>query len=353
MIVAEAAEAVLAERLRRQGLERPVAKRSGYEALFRRLQPVSTGAYARPGSPPSLVHRTRFDDQAEADRLRGSRRIVKGRFQGGGVGYVHADDFATYANAFRRPIARVSETQERVFEALQYGGPLTGHQLREETELLSKQINPALQRLQEAFVVYEDQVDDDWGRAWYEFESEWPEIRLADALRDAAAAEVLARFLHAQVFATSEELRDWSRFPGRDLAKWLDNLVRERRVVRTEVDGMGEGFCCAGDERLRSRSPARRVFMLNKQDLLVRAAASGLRQRFGDRDILEYLLIDGRLAGAVCGHWGFKPYDVEDVVVELPAKQRSERRDEILAAVLATYHPPRHYVKHYAGRPLR
>ena len=92
------------------------------------------------------------------------RRIVKGRFQAGGVGYVHTRDLALYANAFRRPVSEMSATQEQVYEALCLGGPLTSSLLKEETGLPKKQINPALQRLQEAFLVYEDQVDDDWER---------------------------------------------------------------------------------------------------------------------------------------------------------------------------------------------
>ena len=156
------APSILAERLRRQGLARPIARVAGFETLFRRLQPVSTGALVRPGSPPRLAHRTRFDSEAVADTLRPTRRIVKGRFQGGGVGYVHASDLALYANAFRRPIGEMSVTQAQVYEALRDGGPLTSSLLKEETGLLKKQINPALQRLQEACLLYEDQVDDNW-----------------------------------------------------------------------------------------------------------------------------------------------------------------------------------------------
>ena len=61
---------LLALRSRRQGFATPLPRVSGYEELFRRLQPVSTGPYARPGSPPHLPGRTRFDDRRAADRLR-------------------------------------------------------------------------------------------------------------------------------------------------------------------------------------------------------------------------------------------------------------------------------------------
>ena len=92
--------------------------------------------------------------------------------------------------------------------------------------------------------------------------------------------------------------------------------------------------------------------MLNKGDYLVRSHGSELRRRFGEREVLQYLLIDGELRGAICGHWGFKPYDVEDVALELSARERAARRDEILSAVTAAYPEPRHNVLRYDGRPL-
>jgi hypothetical protein len=162
-------DSILAERMRRQRLTDPLRTTRELEALVRTLQPLSTGAYARPGSPPRLVHRTAFDDTRATSRLRGGRKLVKGRF-------------------------------------------------------------------------------------------------------------------------------------------------------------------------------------------LTRARASELKRRFGSKDILQYLLIDGDLRGAICRHWGFKPYDVEDIIVDLPAAARRARRDEILAAVAEAYPPPRHRIQRYAGsavvRPL-
>ena len=161
MIVSRATALEIAnERLRRQCLLRPAASEKRYLELFRSLQPVSPISFTRPGSPPSLAPRTRPDDRVWADRLRRDRRIVKGRFLGGTVAYVLANDLPLYANAFRRPLDRLSTAQTTVLEAVQRLGPITARQLKEETSLLSKHIGPALERLQSAFLVYEDQVDD-------------------------------------------------------------------------------------------------------------------------------------------------------------------------------------------------
>jgi hypothetical protein len=344
--------AVLAERMRRQQLAEPLETARGLPALVARLQPVSTGPFARPGSPPRLVHRTRFDDAVAADRLRRSRRLVKGRFQAGGVGYVLAGDLELYANAFRRPLARPNERQRRVYDAVRSAGPLTPRQLREESGLLHKQVMPALQRLQEAFLVYEDQVDDDWQRSFYDFASEWPEVELADERTARARAEVLERFLQSFVFATTEQLRDWSRWPARALDAVLSGLETQGRVRARKVAGLGEGWVPAADDAPDACTPPSGTWVLHSGDPIVRAHASELERRLEGREILQYLLIDGALSGAICGHWGFRPYDVEDVVVELPARERSRRRAEILAAVRTEYPAPRHHVLRYAGRSL-
>jgi len=343
---------VCSERLRRQRLIGPLEHARGYPALVRTLQPVSTGAWARPGSPPRLPHRTRFDDASAAARLRRRRELVKGRFQGGGIGYVLADDLELYANAFARPLARATSIQSGVLEAVRAAGPLTPRQLREETGLLAKQVMPALHRLQTAFLVYEDQLDDDWERPWFDFAGEWPEVSIVPERSDSSAVEVLGRFLHAHVFATPEQCASWSRWPARRVAKLLGELERSGRIKACSPAGLGEGHLCADAGRLSPPSAAPGVLVLHRQDFLTRAAQTDLERRFGKRDSLQYLLVDGELCGAVRGHWGFHPYDVDDIDLELPARELAARRAEILAAVRAAYPEPRHHVLRYAGKAI-
>ncbi len=284
--------------------------------------------------------------------MRSSRRIVKGRFQGGGVGYVHADDLELFANAFRRPVGAMNDAQEQVYEALCSGGPLTPSLIKEETGLLKKQINPALQRLQEAFVVYEDQVDDDWERGWYEFSSEWPEINLKDDKRESAAAEVILRFLEAFVFASEEQIRDWTQWPKKRIATLLADLEEGRRVAPADIEGLGAGWFRTGDTRLRESAPSTTVFLLNRGDFLSRAHKSELDRRFGRTDVLQYLYSAGEFIGAVRGHWGFKPFDIDDVEMELAAGDADTLRSEVMDLVQSAYPKPRHKVLHYAGKPL-
>jgi hypothetical protein len=273
---------IIAERLRRQRLAEPLTTPDGYLALFELLQPVSPIHNTRPGDPPRLVHRTTFGDGMETDRLRAQRTIVKGRFLGGSIGYVLSRDLGLYANAFRRPLPLLNEQQQRVFEAVQEAGPITPRQLKEETGLLNKQIMPALHRLQEAFLVYEDQVDSDWDRGWYDFAAEWPEVELNDDGWQTAARQVLLRFLQGHVFATFEQVRDWSQFPARSLTALMAELERQNTLVRHTIEGLGEGWHRAEDTSLKEHHIAPSVFMLHKADLLVRSHASELKRRFGE-----------------------------------------------------------------------
>ena len=68
--------------------------------------------------------------------------------------------------------------------------------------------------------------------------------------------------------------------------------------------------------------------------------------------MLAYLLVDGELCGAVCGHWRIGPHDVEDIALTLPAGERRRRRREIVSEVNRFYHPPGHHILRYDGKAL-
>jgi hypothetical protein len=352
---------ILAERLGRQHLSKPIASVAEYETLFRALQPVAPIGYSYPGSPPRLVHRTRFDDAAEANRLRAERALVKGRFLGGRVGYVHADDLQVYATAFQRPLTVLTEEQETVLNAVRTLGPITPRQLKDETGLLNKHLMPVLHRLQEAFLVYEDQPDENWERGWYAFDREWPMVDLNVQSWEDATRIALRRFFRAQVFATLEQLRDWSGLPAKPLAGLVAAMESDGELLPVEVETYGAGWIGADDAGLKSAPTRLRTggqvalatFMLDTGDILVRSHISVLKRKFAGQEVLQYLLIDGDFQGAVLGHWRIGPHDVEDIVLDLSDAECDRRQDEILHAVATTYHPPRAHIRRYAGREMQ
>ena len=345
-------ESILAHRLRRHGLLSPACGEGEYVELVRRLQPVTPVARDMPGAPPRLMHRCRGDDRALAEGLRGRQELLKGRFSGGRIGYVLAADFELYAAAFRRPLKALNSVQERVLQVLSYHDGLSPRQLRLETEIQHKKLMPALHRLQEAFLVFEDQSDSGWDRLWSLLDSALPEVGLDRLSWEEAAMTVIRRFLHSHVFATFQQLKSWSGFTARGLTTVLTRLEGEG-ISPVQVDGMGEGWTCVEDRDLEPARPDESVFLLHRGDPLVIPHTAELKERFNGLEVLACLLIDGELNGAVCGHWRIGPHDVEDIVLTLPEREYMRRQGEILKEVARFYHPPGHEILRYAGRTLK
>jgi len=343
---------ILAERLKRQRFTEPLKDPKEYKELFRLLQPVSPAFFSYPGSPPRLVHRTTFDDGNVTDSMRAERIIVKGRFLGGTIGYVLAGDLNVYANAFCRPLPLMNEIQQTVFDAIRRSENLTPRQIKEETGLLIKQIAPALHRLQEAFLVYEDQVDSDWERNWYELSVELPEIKIENDKWKENAIKVLSNFIQGLVFATLEQLKDWSQFSIKSLKDALQDMETDGVIASKTIEGLGEGFMRTSDLSLSISEVPPSVFMLHKSDILARSHVRELKRRFGDYEVLQYLLIDGVFQGAVIGHWRIGPHDVDDIIVELSTSERINRRKEIIDAVSWQYNPPFSRILRYAGEEI-
>ena len=345
-------ETFFTERLRRQHLLEPVQTPEQYLALFSLLQPVAPPHFSYPGSPPSMTHRTAFDDMALAGSYRERRELIKGRFLQKTIGYVLERDLALYANAFRRPLESMNWQHRRVYDALATTGPLTPRQLAEETGMLNKEIMPALHRLQEAFLVYEDQLTTDWERGWYIFNSEWPEVRLDTGVWQESAGGVLLRFLTVHLFATAVQIKDWSGWTMKEVVTLLAHFETQRTVKQCTIPGLGEGWLRAEDAEMMPVSVKPTVFMLHKSDPLVRSHASALKARYRGVEVLQYLFIDGHFQGAVLGHWRIGPHDVEDIIVELPEAERSARKQQIVDAVAWGYQPPFSHLCKYDGKPV-
>jgi hypothetical protein len=330
-------------------LSEPVQTDEDYLALFALLQPVSPPYFSYPGSPPSMTHRAVFDDMELAGRFRERRELVKGRFLNKTIGYVLEGDLELYANAFRRPLEKMTWMQRRVYDALATTGPLTPRQLSEETDLLNKEIMPALHRLQEAFLVYEDQLTTDWERGWYIFASEWPEIAIEAEHWETAASEVLLRFLTSHVFATAQQMKDWSGWAMKDVKRLLAGLEAQGIITPMTITGIGDGWLRTEDATLPEAPVPPTVFMQHKADPLVRSHASEQKTRYHGVEVLQYLLIDGAFQGAVLGHWRIGPHDVDDIVIDLSPEECARRREEIIRAVAWGYQPPFSQIRKYAG----
>lgn len=332
-------EKIICERLKRQGFVNPLKDSrdtEAYKQLFRLLQPVAPVFNSRPGSPPQLVHRTSFDDSVVAESLREKHKLVKGRFQGGRIGYVLEDDLSLYGTVFRKPIQKVSPLHEEILSMIQISGGISKDQLKEELPFKAKEITAALKRMQEAFLVYESQVDTDWNTGWFDFKTEWHGIELQQDTMG-AFSEMLLRFLDAIVFASLEQIKSWSELKLKTIQSSIGLLIECGEIVKVVINGLGEGFMRKKDLHLTDEEITPSVFMLDKSDFLVRVYLNELKQMFNGREFLQYLLIDGEFKGAVLGHWRIGPHDIEDIELCLVQGEVEKRKKEIIDAIRIVY----------------
>src|SRR5699024_2258238 len=108
-------------------------------------------------------------------------------------------------------------------------------------------------------------------------------------------------------------------------------------IVKIDIDGLGEGYIKKRDLNLPDEEITPSVFMLDKSDFLVRAYMNELKQTFKGKEVLQYLLIDGKFQGAVLGHWRIGPHDIDDIELILSQNEAKERKEEIIDAIRIFY----------------
>lgn len=345
---------MLGERLRRQGLLDPIGHSLddlAYLNLFKNLQPVAPVHNTRPGDPPKLVHRTAFNDYDLSSRLRESHEIVKGRFCGGRVGYVLQEDLMEYAAVFQKPLSKSKPIYEEILSTLRQSGGLSKEQLKKElSHAPAGEISKALLAMQEAFILYEDQLDTDWDTGWFDFASEWFDITRDGVYEVQAIETVILRFIHVMTFATRDNMKSWSSLPTKTIQQTIASLMEKEKIIPAVIAEIGQGYTTAEDDfGLNPTIFPRGTFMLDKSDFLVRAHMDELKKKYHELEALQYLLIDGEFKGAVLGHWRIGPYDVDDIVLDLDAEQADARKNEILDAIRLIYSPKHHAILKYNG----
>lgn len=323
------------------------AGRGQYDQLYRAMSPVPTRYWTEPGSPPTLPMHADFDDYTYNHGLRAERKLLKGRFAGGTIGYVQEEDLEVFACLYRKEVTRYTELQMEILELLKQEGPMNIGFMKELTKALAKEITPQLHRLQEAFILYEDQIDNDHERGWYLLESEFPEIDLDRYSKVEALKKVLPRTAALLIFFDEELLKAYYRLPLGLVQNAISELVEEGSVLPVTLEGRS-GYILKQDEDLLKgvalpvKGPS--VILLQRNDFLVRAYADILKKSFSSQwDVLNYILIDGSFHGAVVGKFKFGPHVIEDVILDLSEEEKAARQEEIVEAVYEEfdrYHSP-------------
>ncbi|MCL1793915.1 MAG: hypothetical protein FWG34_08595 [Oscillospiraceae bacterium] len=324
---------ITALRMERQHLAHKAGE-SEYIGLYRDTQPGQNVYWNGFGDPPSLTYRADFDDIEFNRGRQRTHALVKGRFAGGNLGWIMPEDLELFAAAFIKPIDRLSPAQAVLMELVGREGPLSIQQMKEETGMLVKEITPALHRLQEAFLIYEDQYDGEWDRGWHAFPDMFPDLDLAKYSRPDALKILLQRFAFRHVCFDAKMAKSFYRLPEKDIKAAIADLAEGGILAETE-----HGYILREDAKTLESCAAdmpKSAYAMHRGDFLVKSSEHLLKERYAHKypDTLYYMLIDGEFRGAAAGKFRYTP-EVEDVVLDLPEDEAAARKDEILRAVHA------------------
>lgn len=329
-------EKIISLRMERQFLIKK-SDESEYTNLYRDMQPGQNVYWNGFGEPPTLSFRTDFND-IEFNRERQLKReLIKGRFSGGNLGWIVPEDMELFIGLYRKPLTKPTADQSTILELIETSGPYTIQQIKEETGLLVKQITPILHRLQEAFLIYEDQYDGEWDRGWYRFGEMFPNVNQDKYTRHEALKIVLQRFAYRLVWFDTAMAKSFYKLPEKEIKLAVSDLVAEGILVVSD-----SGFMLRTDSALLENYEPKEmhfVYALHRNDFLYKSHEHILKDYAKrltdgleyDHEPLQYLLIDGEFHGASVGHFRNGPYDLNDIVCDLPNAEA--RKAEIVDAI--------------------
>ena len=326
---------ITALRMERQFLTRK-ASEPEYNALYRDTQPGQNVYWNGFGDPPSITYRAAFDDMEYNRTRQRERLLLKGRFTGGNLGWIERDELELFAGLTMKPLTAPTDKQTTLLTLIEREGPLNIQVMKEMTGLLVKEITPVLHRLQEAFLIYEDQHDGEWDRGWYMLREFFPDVQVDRYSRHEALKIVLKRFAYRHVVFDIKMAKSFYKLPEKDIKKAIAELIENGVFVETET-----GYILHEDMELLETYDAelvKSVFAMHRNDFLVKANEHWLKERFTHSypDTMCYLLIDGCFRGAVLGKFRYTP-ELEDVVLDLQPDEAAMRKDEILRAIHQFY----------------
>ncbi len=322
---------IIALRMERQHLTCK-ANEVEYINLYRDTQPGQNVYWNGFGDPPTLTYRADFNDMEFNRERQRNRALIKGRFAGGNLGWIVPEDMELFACAFQKPLVKPTEKQRALLELIEHEGPLTIQQMKESSGMLVKEITPALHRLQEAFLIYEDQYDGEWDRAWYTFSEMFPNVDLSKYARQDALKILLKRFAYRHVRFDADMARSFYKLPAKEINSAIEALVAENILTESS-----SGYSLKSDsEFLQTDSVvlSKSIYAMHRNDFLVKSNEHILKENYPHSypDTLYYLLIDGEFHGAVVGKFRYSP-EVSDVILDLSLDEAALRKDEIIDAI--------------------
>lgn len=236
---------IISLRMERQFLLDKKADEKEYITLYRDTQPGQNMYWHGFGQPPVLSFRADFDDIEYNRQRQLKRRLIKGRFCGGNLGWIMAEVLEIFASLYRKPLTKPTEAQLNILELIRREDPFNIQQLKTDTGLLVKQLTPILHRLQEAFLIYEDQYDGEWDRGWYKFEEMFPDVNPEKYTKQEALKILLPRFAYRLVTFDSAMAKGFFKVPEKEIKSAIQSLTDENILAECE-----NGYILKSDSEL-------------------------------------------------------------------------------------------------------
>ena len=186
-------------------------------------------------------------------------------------------------------------------------------------------------------MIYEDQYDGEWDRGWYRFVEMFPEVNSDKYSKHEALKIVLQRFAHRLVWFDTAMAKSFYKIPEKEIKLAVDELVAKGVLVVSE-----SGYILKSDAELLVKYKPKTldfVYAIHRNDFIYKVNEHILKKMAKkltegleyDHEPLQYLLIDGEFHGASVGHFRNGPYDLNDIVCDLPDAE--SRKNEIVEAV--------------------
>ncbi len=323
---------IIALRMERQHFKRK-ANKEEYIKLYRDTQPGQNVYWNGFGDPPSITYRADFDDIEFNRERQNSRNLLKGRFQGGNLGWIVDEDMELFACMCKKELNNPTRLQQMMLELITCEGRLNIQQIKEITGMLVKEITPVLHRLQEAFLIYEDQYNGEWERDWCKFSDMFPHVDLHRYTGTDALKIVLQRFSYRHVLFDENMAKSFYKLPSKDIKSAVKELLNENIIVKFE-----EGYILKTDYDLLNDNEyicPLTSFVLHRNDFLVKSNEDWLKKIYKREgcDILQYIMAEGEFVGAVYGKFKYGPNIIDDVIIDLPDDERQKHEHEIMESI--------------------
>jgi len=270
---------------------------------------------------------------AQWESLRASGRILEGRFLGGRVRYVLADDAPLYLSA--HPQEPLSPAERKVLDLLESLGEADLSSLQERSALDREVVRAALDKLdRHVYVVRKFAGNEGWGKrnVYLPFP---PPSQVPDA--EATLLHRAVRALGPVNRFTLESFLGW--LPSR-LEAALGKSLSQSKIVKIRVLSKREEECFLDPGELPAlqshsdRPSEDRLRLLSLQDPWIQPSWGEVVSRYGEAGI-HPVVVDGKVCGAV-ELWGMSGcLEIREVLLEDPKHLRPLLRS--LDTVLAFY----------------